>query len=101
MEEWKVAKDFSRVKKVGLASFYQQEWDVCHKEITREFVYNWDEGTSSFRVLDQGFTLPREILLKVFQFKDETIIVFRKTLLCEILDICSLLIPTPQNSNGQ
>jgi len=59
------------------------------------------KGLSSSRVFGQGFTLSWEILLNVFQFKDETTVVFRKTLLCEILDTCSLLIPILQNSNGQ
>jgi hypothetical protein len=54
MEEWKVAKDFSWVKKVGLTSFYQQDWDVCHKEIVQEFVCNWDEGTLILGCLVKG-----------------------------------------------
>lgn len=50
MEEWKSAKDISWVKWVGLSSFYRLDWDVCHEWIAREFVCNWDEGTSNFKV---------------------------------------------------
>lgn len=55
MEEWKVAKDISWVKHVGLSSIHI--WDVCHEWIVREFVCNWDEKTFNSKVWGQEFTL--------------------------------------------
>ncbi len=50
MEEWKVAKDNSWVKQVRLSSFYKWNRYVYHEGIAKEFVCNWDEGTSSSKV---------------------------------------------------
>lgn len=78
MEEWKASQDLFYVRQVSLSSFYQQNSNVCHEGVARQFVCNWDERTSNSRVRGQEFSLTREVLLWIFRFKDGIGIIAQK-----------------------
>lgn len=79
MEEWKATQGFSYVRQVSLSSFYQWDSNVCHEGVARQFICNWDERTSNYRVRGQEFLLTWEVLLWIFWFKDGIAIVFQRT----------------------